>query len=204
LTLLAVAFQLRYELSGDIWGIQMFVRRFLFAQQFLYFDYYQVFSDIGQVHLSNGILAWLWRYPFPYEPTAMVAYYLTGVPGGNPNTGFFGSGYMHFGTIGVPLWGAVIGMALSAFDRAVPREVPMWFFCGVAGLPFFAFLVAQDLTPSFMSGGVAPLFVLMVATRLNAVRQLEPAKALAAARHRVVTSGYLGHSGVITVSKQRG
>ncbi len=147
--------------------IQLWTRRFFFDQQFLYFNYFEVFKKIGLVYYSDSFLNGVLHYPYPYPPASMVGYYMFGQPDQNANTGFLGAGYMELGTFGVVLSGLMAGFVLKLFDRITSFEVPIWFFGTVAFMPFMAMLVAQNFFTSILTGGVAMLLILMLCTRPN-------------------------------------
>ena len=162
-----VACDLIYELWDNPFFLELWPRRFFFVQQFLYFSYFHTFSKIGFVYYSDSFLGWLIHYPFPHPPSTMVEYYEMGLSVGNPNTGFFGAGYMELGKLGVILYGLGAGLVLRLFDRVTPKEIPMWFFGTVATLPFQAMLIEENFITSILTGGIAIAMFLMMCTRLD-------------------------------------
>jgi hypothetical protein len=154
------------ELIYDIWDnflfVQLWPRRFFFDQQFLYFDYYDVFSKIGFSYYADSFLRSLLHYPFPDTPAAMVQYYEMGKTIGNPNTGFFGAGYMEMGVVGVITNGFAAGLVLKLFDRVTAADLPVWFFGTVAFLPLLAMLISENFVTSLLTGGVGITLVIML------------------------------------------
>ena len=163
LSLTVLAADLIYQLYGLIFAVQFWTRRFFFVQQFLYFNYFDVFSKIGYVYFSDSFGSIFIRYPFQQTPALMVAYYVLGADM-NANTGFLGAGYMEMGPAGVILYGVVIGIVLKFFDQLTPRNMPMWLLGATAFLPFMAMLVEMNLPTSLLTGGVGLFGVLMLTT----------------------------------------
>lgn len=152
-----------YEIYKFNFFVQYWTRRFFFVQQFLYFNYFDVFKKIGLVYYSDSFLSHVIDYPFRQPPAYMVAYYMTGADS-DPNTGFFGAGFMELGEIGVVLSGLIAGTVLRIFDRIIPEKMPMWFFGTMAFLPFMAMLVSQNVLTSMLTGGVFGLLILVMSS----------------------------------------
>jgi hypothetical protein len=144
---------------------QLWTRRFFFDQQFLYYNYIDIFSKIGNVYFSDSFLSEVVHYPFQYPPANMVSYYMSGHSEANANTGFMGAGYMEMGAFGIVLGGAFAGLVLKIFDRVTSPEMPMWFFGTSALLPFMAMLVTENSQTSLLTGGIVPLLLLMMFMR---------------------------------------
>lgn len=161
-----VACELIYDLWGNYIPIQLWSKRFFFDQQFLYFNYFDVFSKLGFVYYSDSFLKWLVHYPFPDAPAQMVQYFAMGQLVGDPNTGFLGAGYMELGKAGVILNGLAAGFVLKLFDRVTPRNMPMWFFGTFAFMPLHAMLIAENFVTSLLTGGVGAALLLLMFTRL--------------------------------------
>ncbi len=149
---------------------QLWTRRFFFDQQFLDYSYMLVFDHIGFVRFSDSFLSGVIHYPFPLQPGNMVGYYIFGLPIANANTGFFGTGYMELGTLGVILSGLIAGLVLKLMDRVTPGGMPTWFFGTVSFLPLMAMLVQQNMLTSLLTGGVAVLMVLLMGMRWIEIR----------------------------------
>lgn len=167
--------ELVYDLTDNYLLLQLWPRRFFFVQEFLYFSYMDVFSKIGLVYYSDSFMHWLMHYPFPDFPAAMVQYYAMGKLDGNPNTGFLGAGYMELGVLGVVLNGFAAGFILRLFDRAGPRNMPLWFFGTFAFLPLYAMLIAQNFVTSLLTGGVGAAMLLLLLTQLEEFNPSIPA-----------------------------
>lgn len=167
--------EIMYERYDFVLFSQLWTRRFFFDQQFLYFNYYEIFKKIGLVYYSDSFLSGIIHYPFPYPPANMVGYYMFGMADQNANTGFMGAGYMELGTIGIVLSGLLAGLTLKLFDRITSLEIPMWFFGTVAFLPFMAMLIAQNFFTSILTGGGGVLLILMLCIkRLDLHQEAQP------------------------------
>ena len=162
LTASILACELVYDIWDNVLLVQLWPRRFFFVEQFLYFNYFDVFSKIGFSYYSDSFMKWFVHYPFPDAPSAMVQYYAMGKMAGNPNVGFFGAGYMEMGALGVITNGFATGFVLKLFDRVTAPGMPLWFFGSVVFLPFFGMLIAQNFATSLLTGGVAAAILVML------------------------------------------
>lgn len=139
---------------GWIWPLSLFVRRLFFVPAQLNFAYYELFSSIGHVNLSNGMLgAWL-RYPFSYPPQALVSSYVWGHYNTWANTGFLGTSYMHLGYVGMFLFSGVVGGLFLAVDSLVRNGVPAWLGLSVVVVPFHSLILSSDLSTALLTHGL--------------------------------------------------
>lgn len=147
---------------GFNWPLSLFVRRSLFIPAQLNFVYHDLFSDIGHVYLSNSILSGLVKYPFSHPPEVMVSQYLYGGTGGWCNNGFMGSGYMHFGYVGMLMFSVVVGLLLKLADSLTIGRMPVWLGISIVVAPFRTLFTSADLFAALMTHGIIVAFVIMM------------------------------------------
>lgn len=143
-----------YLIFDNIWLASLFVRRVFFVPAILNFAYYELFSDIGHVYMSNSVLSSLFSYPFEYNYTNMVSLYLLGNPDTNCNNGFLATGYMHFGYLGMWIFSIIVGLLLWIVDSLVGKRMPKWLGISILTIPFFSLFTSADLTTALLTHGI--------------------------------------------------
>lgn len=143
-----------YLIFDNILPASYFVRRVFFVPAQLNFAYYELFSDIGHVYMSNSVLSFFFSYPFEYNYTNMVSLYLLGDPYTNCNNGFLATGYMHFGYFGMWLFSIIVGLLLWIADSLVGKRMPKWLGISVLTIPFFILFTSADLTTALLTHGI--------------------------------------------------
>lgn len=136
------------------WLSSLFIRRVFFVPAQLSFAYYELFSNIGHVYMSNSVLSSLFSYPFEYNYTNMVSLYLLGNPDTNCNNGFLATGYMHFGYLGMWIFSIIVGLLLWIVDSLIGKRMPKWLGISVLTIPFFSLFTSADLTTALLTHGI--------------------------------------------------
>lgn len=158
-----------YLLFGNAWPVALFVNRVFFIPAQLNFAYYELFSDIGHVYLSNSVLSFLFNYPFQYDYPNMVSVYLRGHPYENCNNGFLATGYMHFGFIGMYVFSIIVGLLLWIVNNLVGKRMPLRLGISILTIPIFTLFISSDLSTSLLTHGIllGCLILLFIGNRSN-------------------------------------
>lgn len=143
-----------YLIFDNIWPASLFVRRVFYVPAQLNFAYYELFSNIGHVYLSNSILSNWIAYPFEYPPPLMVCDYLHGHYNSWANNGFLATGYMHFGYLGMWIFSIIVGLLLWIVDSLVGKRMPKWLGISILTIPFFSLFTSADLTTALLTHGI--------------------------------------------------
>lgn len=148
-------------ISGNLLPASLFIRRTMFVPSSLNYAYYKVFSDIGHVYMSNSVLGGILSYPFDYGPTHLVSWYTKGHTDTWMNTGFLGTGYMHFGFIGMVIFSAIIGFLISLVDSLSIKRIPLPLVIILTITPFRTVFVSSDLPTALLTHGIALCIMLL-------------------------------------------
>ncbi|HHV39745.1 MAG TPA: hypothetical protein GXX70_09735 [Tepidimicrobium sp.] len=145
------------------WPLSLFVRRTFFLPAQLNFVYYDLFSDIGYVYLSNSILSGLIDYPFSQAPQVLVGQYCPGQAADAwVNNGFVATGYMHFGYAGMLVFAIIVGLLLASVDSLTADRLPLWLGISIVIVPFRALFISADLFTALMTHGIIVALVVML------------------------------------------
>jgi hypothetical protein len=95
--------------------------------------------------------------------------FLTRNPLENVDTGFLGTGYMQFGSIGMLVYSLIVGALLWLGDALTVGRVPAWMGAAILIGPFFSLFNDSDLPTSLLTHGLAiALLLLFVYGQLRA------------------------------------
>lgn len=145
------------------WLSSLFIRRVFLVPASLNFVYYELFSRIGHVFMSNSVLSWLFEYPFHVNPVLLVSEYLYGHQNTWANNGFLATGYMHFGFLGMIIFSLIVGVLLWLLDILVYRRLPLWLGISIVTMPIFSLFTSADLTTALLTHGIlVGMLVLLV------------------------------------------
>lgn len=154
LILVVIISSFLYLFFDNIWPLSLFIRRVFFVPAQLNFAYFDLFSNIGHVYLSNSILSDYISYPFQYKYTHMVSIYLYGNPNISCNNGFLATSYMHFGYMGMFTFSIIVGLLLWITDMLVYKRIPIWLGISIIIIPFFTLFTSADLFTSLLTHGI--------------------------------------------------
>ncbi len=154
LILVVIISSCTFLIFDNIWPLSLFVRRIFLVPAQLNFAYYELFSDIGHVYLSNSILSQYIPYPFEYRYTNMVSMYLLGNTNTSCNNGFLATSYMHFGYWGMFLFSVIVGLLLWVTDILVNKRLPLWLGISIIMIPFFSLFTSSDLFTAILTHGI--------------------------------------------------
>jgi oligosaccharide repeat unit polymerase len=146
--------------TGDHILPSIFIRRLFYvpaSNHIIYFDY---FSQPGHpfVMLSNSILSPFIKYPYDITLIKVIAFEYWGRDF-NPNVGYLGDAFAHFGYIGMILFSMVLGIFLRFVDR-VGNRLPRKFVAGLMAASS-ASLTNSALFTCLLTHGLIVALILM-------------------------------------------
>jgi len=145
-------------LSNIIVGA-MSMRRGYFVPALLNFQYYDFFSVNPTVMLSQSKLSLgMVEYPYGIDTSHLIGYYYNNNIASGANTGWLGSGYMHFGFLGMILYAMAIGSILSLVNM-ISRRRGLGISVAIVFTPFLAVFLSSDLPVVCLTHG---LFVALI------------------------------------------
>lgn len=137
---------------------QTIIRRFIYAQPYLAFAWYDVFIDKPMIALSNLFFVKdILSYPFDDPYVVLVGREMFGW-NFVPNTGIFGTGYANFGFPGIVGFTLVTYALLKYIDETSVMARSAFLVCGAA-MPAILFFEA-DLIASIISFGLGLVLVI--------------------------------------------
>lgn len=143
------------------------LRRVYFTPAHLNFIYYDFFSTHPHTMLAESKLTFgLIEYPYDLDSPHLIGYHyynnvLTGA-----NTGWLGTGYMHFGFKGMIFYALLVGLLLSMVDTlAKKRELSI--SGTILFIPLFAIFQSSDLPTGMLTHGFLLALFLTWSCRLK-------------------------------------
>lgn len=137
---------------------QTVIRRFIYAQPYLAFAWYDVFLDKPMIALSNLFFVKdILSYPFDDPYVVLVGIEMFG-RNFVPNTGIFGTGYANFGLLGILAFTLATYALLKYIDETSVMARSALLVCGAA-MPAILFFEA-DLIASIISFGLGLVIVI--------------------------------------------
>lgn len=135
----------------DILLPSILIRRAFFIPADLNYLHLEFFSTHKQLYWSNSILKYFLDYQYTMPATHIVADYI-GEPDAAANTGYIGSGYMHFGIIGIFIYILLLSIViniLNSFSAYKP-----WVINSIILMPLLTAFISSDLMTSFLTHGL--------------------------------------------------
>lgn len=145
----------------------LFLRRVYFVPAHLNFVYYDFFSTNPHTMLAGSKLTFgLIQYPYDLDSAHLIGYhYLNNVLTG-ANTGWLGSGYMHFGFVGMLIYAFMVGLLLSIVDMLAKRR-ELAISGAILFIPLFAIFQFSDLPTCMLTHGFLLALLLTWSCRLK-------------------------------------
>ena len=142
----------------------LFHRSFIIPTN-LIFAYYEYFQD-NYIFWTNTKIGFLFgKYPFDDLPPKLIGNYLFG--SGNANVSFLGAGFMHFGIIGVLIYGIIVGLLFVLVDSISHKSIENWVTVSIVLIPFQTLILSADLLSSLLSHGLALSILFLFFIREN-------------------------------------
>lgn len=145
---------LSYLILGDIIVAGVLVQRALFIPTRTCFTYFEFFQSHPLVYMSNSIFSRFLTYPYHSSIPDIIGFGSYGAGSQTyENVGIFGTGYEHFGAIGVLLFPLIAGLTLKVIDiisyRRMPARVALAFAI-VVGIQY----TSADLAETLLTHGM--------------------------------------------------
>jgi hypothetical protein len=158
---LILASQILFE-HGFLELISLFVMRIFFSPAGNNIAFFEFFSENEFVYFSTSILGGLIDYQYSVGVLDLISIHKMGNSGVNPNTGVFGTGYMHMGYLGLLVYALISGLILSLFE-SLARTVPKWVPLAIGGPPLYILFTSTDLPVALMTnGGIIAILILFL------------------------------------------
>jgi len=175
-----------YMIDSNIIVGSMSLRRVYFVPARLNFLYYDFFSSHPYTMLAESKLTFgLIPYPYDLTATHVIGYHyfdneLTGA-----NTGWLGSGYMHFGFAGMLIYALMIGLLLSVLDRLAKKK-ELAVVGAIMVVPVLTSFQSSDLPTCVLTHGLLLCLFLIWSCKLDTQVRSEPPKSTIARFFRLM------------------
>lgn len=142
-------------------------QRGFFAAPNLTYVYYHFFQENPFVYLTNSPIPLASEYPYHEAVPTIIGAGLWGKGTATfANTGIFGTGYMHFGALGVVTFSALAGMVLKLLDMLVIDRLPLYVGFAILITAALQFINGDLLTAVSSHGiGIAVVALALVGER---------------------------------------
>jgi oligosaccharide repeat unit polymerase len=186
--ILVVLVSLAVFFIGDFGNIvpSLTLRREYFVPAHLNFVYYDFFSTHPHTMLAESKLTFgLIEYPYDLDSSHLIGYHyynnvLTGA-----NTGWLGSGYMHFGFAGMLIYAFIVGLLLSVVD-VIAKKRELSISGAILFVPLFAIFQSSDLPTCMLTHGFLLTLFLTWSCKLKGQVRSEPRRGIASFFKRAV------------------
>ncbi len=146
--------------SGDFYALSQLVLRVFFTPAHNHFLYHAYFLDKPLMLMAEkGFVFWL-DYPYEAPVPNLISQFGYGTPTGFINTGAFATGFMHFGYVGVLVYGILLGVTARLVDSVSAGRVPLRYAAAIFAVPFWIVFRSADLTTALLTHGM--LFGLLI------------------------------------------
>ena len=153
--ILVVLVSLAVFFIGDFGRIvpSLALRRVYFVPAHLNFVYYDFFSSHPHTMLAQSKLTFgLIQYPYNLDATHLIGYHYYNNELSGANTGWLGSGYMHFGFAGMLIYALIVGVLLSMVDTLAKKR-GLSISGAILFIPLFTIFQSSDLPTGMLTHG---------------------------------------------------
>lgn len=159
-----------FLITGDHVVPSLFIRRLFFVPAANHFIYYDFFSQPEHpfVMLSNSILEPFIRYPYDVPITKVISWTYWGRDF-NPNVGYLGDAFSHFGFMGMFLFSIILGLFLRIVD-SVGSRLPSNVVAAVIATPAMALTNSALFTSLLTHGFILAMISLWLLRAVEARR----------------------------------
>jgi len=149
---------LYFQLLGELMLPSILIRRAFFVPADLNYIYFDFFSSTDFIYWSHSILKNIFTYPYETMPVYVIGDFL-GYPEMAANTGIFGTGYMHFGILGILLYLFVATLLINLVQQL--HTLPYWVINAVVLMPFISIFLSADLPTALLTHGLFVSIILL-------------------------------------------
>jgi len=136
------------------------IERFFFTPARLNYAYHEFFSKAGFVYLGSTSLPTPVKYQFADIPTRLIGREIFDSDT-VASAGWLATSYMHFGYLGMILFGTIVGLLLKLTDSLIYRRMPLRFGVPLATIPFYSLFTSADLTTALLTYGILPMIIML-------------------------------------------
>jgi hypothetical protein len=137
------------------WAGNLVMRREFFLPGQINFWYYDFFSKHGFVWFTNSKLTLgMLDYPYPLDVSHLIGREYFNNEKTGANTGWFGSGYMQAGFLGLLLYATVIAGIFKYIDACARQTGERALITAAVVIPVFALITSTDLLTAFFTHGL--------------------------------------------------
>jgi oligosaccharide repeat unit polymerase len=157
----------------------LLLHRACFVPAHLNFVYYDFFSTHPHTMLAQSKLTFgLVEYPYELDSSHLIGYHYYNNELCGANTGWLGSGYMHFGFAGMLIYALIVGLLLGMVDTLAKRR-ELGISVAILFTPFFTLFLSSDLSTCMLTHGFLLALFLTWSCQLKGRVMSEPRKTIA-------------------------
>ena len=132
----------------------VFFRRALLVPAELNFQYFEYFSIHKNVFWANNFFTFgLIDYPYDLPTANIMGDYINKNASNYANTGWIGSGFMHFHFIGLFIYSVVISIVMSVLD-SLSKHTGIRLVIALTFIPILTMFISSDLPTTLITHGL--------------------------------------------------
>tara|TARA_Y100000994_G_scaffold233311_1_gene221243 strand:- start:5475 stop:6254 length:780 start_codon:yes stop_codon:yes gene_type:complete len=132
----------------------VFFRRALLVPAELNFQYFEYFSIHKNVFWANNFFTFgLIDYPYDLPTANIMGDYINKNASNYANTGWIGSGFMHFHFIGLFIYSVVISIVMSVLD-SLSKYTGIRLVIALTFIPILTMFISSDLPTTLITHGL--------------------------------------------------
>ena len=154
--LLIIVCLILFTFNGDIilYISSILYRRFLFVPADLNFHYFEYFASYPHVYWAKNFFTFgLIDYPYDIPTANIMGEFVSGKYQNYANTGWIGSGFMHFHYIGLFIYAVIISYVMSILD-ALSKQINTPLVIAFTTIPVLTMFVSSDLPTTLFTHGL--------------------------------------------------
>ncbi|MAR29847.1 MAG: hypothetical protein CMG24_02810 [Candidatus Marinimicrobia bacterium] len=146
----------------------VFFRRALFVPAELNFQYFEYFSISKNVFWANNFFTFgLVDYPYDLPTANIMGEYVSNKATNYANTGWIGSGFMHFHFIGLLIYTIIISIIMSILDT-ISKQLDTRLIIALTVIPILTMFVSSDLPTTLITHGL--LFSIIIILYISPIK----------------------------------
>ena len=154
--LLVIACLILFTFNDDIilYISSILYRRFLLVPADLNFQYFEYFTSYPNVYWAKNFFTFgLIDYPYDIPTANIMGEFVSGKYQNYANTGWIGSGFMHFHYIGLFIYSIIISYIMSILD-ALSKQINTPLVIAFTTIPVLTMFVSSDLPTTLLTHGL--------------------------------------------------
>ena len=154
--LLVIACLILFTFNDDIilYISSILYRRFLLVPADLNFQYFEYFTSYPNVYWAKNFFTFgIIDYPYDIPTANIMGEFVSGKYQNYANTGWIGSGFMHFHYIGLFMYTIIISYIMSILD-ALSKQINTPLVISFTTIPVLTMFVSSDLPTTLFTHGL--------------------------------------------------